>query len=362
MASDSERADIHCIATFEGTFNPLASTMECDLTADEIIERVAPEDGPMLVEDKARATYFVPAGLRVAPFVGRTAERYPGQSGYQRSSSHVVGGSWFAFDLDGLSEAEWLRIYGRLEASDAQYCAYSSYSRGVKTGARVRLLLFMDRVLEPQEWKTAWDVVDKHVLDGLADKATARLSQQAGCWATHADRVDMAFRFFGGRRPLSADKLLAKAPRTKPKPTRTFSGWTGRREPERVQRALCWLDPNRYDEWVATCLGLKAGVRLGHINEAEGFQLWLAFSDRADASAKANNDATQYDPEAMWDRMEPTAAPPEALFGKLLARARDEAMRHVCGAISSKQSTSRAEEAAHYLGAYHSRAMEGVLQ
>ena len=75
------------------------------------------------MRDKARVPYFVCTKMKSAPFVGRTAEKFPGESGLQRSASHVTTGSWFAFDLDGPTTEQWGAISERLEASGARLVA-----------------------------------------------------------------------------------------------------------------------------------------------------------------------------------------------------------------------------------------------
>lgn len=362
-------APIHDIAWFPGAFEPLPSAMEPCLTADAIIAAVAPESGPRLVADKHMVLYFVPARLRQAPYVGKTAERHPGESGFQRSSSHVVHGSWFAFDLDGLDAAAWARVWDSLATSGAKFAVYSSYSNGApgKPGVRARVLLFMDRALDPVDWARAWGVVNEHLLLGLADKATGKLYQQAGVWATHPSRASQAFRRVQEGALLSADALLAHAPqvRLRASTTATSTGTIpprgGRVSRKRLEQALGWLDSSDYEVWMSTCLGLQAAVRLGHVSDAEGQDLWLAFSDRADESAKARNTDNRYNPEVMWERMVPTAAPLEALFGGLLARARDEATRHIRNALAIGSVTPDGQRAAAYLGAYHPATIEQIL-
>lgn len=86
LSNTAPSARIFDVTFFRGPFATIPSTEEAGLTASQIIDRTAPEDGPLLAVDKARVPYFVPCALKVAPFVGKTAERYPGQSGKQRSA------------------------------------------------------------------------------------------------------------------------------------------------------------------------------------------------------------------------------------------------------------------------------------
>lgn len=360
-------APIHDITWFPGFFEPIPSAMEPCLAADAIIAAVAPELGPRLVADKHCVLYFVPARLRQAPYVGKTAERHPGESGFQRSSSHVAHGSWFAFDLDGLDAEAWTRVWESLATSGAKFAAYTSYSHGAKPGVRVRVVTFVDRPLNPVDWARAWGVVNERLLLGLADKKTGHLAQPAGVWATHPSRASQSFHRVQDGALLSADALLAQVPQARSR-TSTAATSTGTASPrggrvsyKRLGQALSWLDPEDYETWTSTCLGLQAAVRLGHVSDTEGQNLWLTFSDRADERFKARNTDNRYNPEVLWARMVPTAAPLEALFGGLLARARDEATRHIRNALAIGSITPDGQRAARYLGQYHPRAIEQIL-
>jgi hypothetical protein len=59
--------------------------------------------------------------------------------------------------------------------------------------------------------------------------------------------------------------------------------------------------------------------------------------------------------------VEPTVAPLEALFGGLLARARDEATRHIRNTLAVGSVTPDGHRAAEYLGAYHPAVIEQIL-
>lgn len=100
LSSTAPSARIFDVTFFRGPFATIPSAEYAGQTASQIIDMVAPEDGPRLAEDKARVPYFVPCMLKVAPFVGKTAERYPGQPGKQRSASHVTDGAIFPKDFD----------------------------------------------------------------------------------------------------------------------------------------------------------------------------------------------------------------------------------------------------------------------
>jgi hypothetical protein len=361
---------IHDSAWLRNTYDPLPFKQECGLTADEIIQGRAPEAGPKLVRDKSNVPYFVVTRLKSAPFVAKTALKFPGQSGPQRSASHVVAGSWFAFDLDGLTGDQWSQILAGLDASGAKFCAYSSYSHGAegKPGVRCRVLMFVDRTLAPMEWKRTWGVVNKELFEGRVDKQTGHLAQQAGVWATHPDRADRAFRVERDGALLSAKALLALAPAAPPRATAPSGRYKnsalscGLAASARVVAALAWLNPSDYETWLNVALALKAGTLLGNLSDTAGRDLWLAFSARAGEDAKARNDDSRYDPTVLWDQLEPSAAPREALYAGLLGRARDAAVRVVNDAIRQNRTTEQAMQAAEYLGRYHPALSQELFQ
>ncbi len=355
-------APIHAVAWFRGAFNPIPSNMESGRTARSLVEDVAPADGPRCVTDKARVPYFVPAELRQAPYVGKTAERHPGEVGYQRSSAHVVSGSWFAFDLDDLADEQWAQVQATLAESGAWHCLYSSWSHGERPGTRARVLVFMDRALGALDWAAAWGVVNQRLLLGLADPATARLSQQAGAWATHPARVGRAFRETGGAALLSADALLRLAP--KPAPPKRRAPRRSRAAaiaPERrMMDLLVALDTlgamNDYATWKDVLSGLRGAVELGLLDEPFARAWWIDASAGADDACRARNHDARYDPAVLWDRVEFTLAPAEARVGKLYQLARDLAVHYVRRERRGRPS-AEGRLAANYLAQHHLAAL-----
>lgn len=354
-------ARIFDITFFRGPFATIPSTEDVGLSALQIIDRAAP-DGPLLAEDKAHVPYFVSCDLKVAPYVGKTAERLPGHIGKQRSASHVTAGAWFAFDLDGIADDDKARILERLDGSGVLHCAYSTYSHGAGAGVRMRCLLFLDRPLDSVQWADAWHVLNGLCLDGLADAATAKLSQQAGVWATHPDREEAAFRVVSRGALLSADALVSlippKADRPKwVRPNVSASAMTGR-----YAEALAMTGAEGYALWMAGLSALKAGVALGELAEDDAAGLWLAFSDSGSDTAKSRNDDQRYDPVHLWESWEPSAAPAEALAGKLFACARDAALTKCRADISNGgHLTGEGERAARYLATYHRKAFQELM-
>lgn len=360
LSSTAPSARIFAVTFFRGPFATIPSAEYAGQTASQIIDMIAPEDGLRLAEDKAHVPYFGPCLLKDAPYVGKTAERNPGQSGKQRSASHVTAGAWFAFDLDGITHEDKARILGRLVASGVLFCAYSTYSHGKNPDeVRMRVLLFMDRALEPQQWADVWHVLNRVFFDGLADVATAKLSQQAGVWATHPAREGASFRVMNRGALLSADALLALVPPKAERPQRVRPKVSGAALNGRYADALAMIGADKFAPWMTGLSALKAGVMLGELPEDDAAGLWFAFSDSGSDAAKAHNDDKRYDPAHLWESWEPTAAPAEGLVGKLFASARDAALS-ACRADVARVGhlTDEGLNAARYLAKYHPRAFD----
>lgn len=366
---------IHSITWFRGQKNTIPSCIEREYSSTQIIDTVADEDGPRLVEDKARAPYILTTDLRVAPYVAKTASRFsPGAEGQMRSAAHVIAGSWMAIDCDGLAEAIWKAIHDRLKASGITFCAYSTWSYGLpsKPGIRVRILLFLDRALASQDWSRAWHVINQYFFNGLADPKTKYLHQQAGAWATAPDRAHLAFRHVGGQYLLSADDLLAAAPPVKPKPQVPSRGWSALGIPgvadnprvlTQATRALDWLDANDYATWTGRGLpGLKGLVATRDLSPQTARSLWLIWTTTAGEEAQTHNADRRYHPGVMWDGWTPSTAPPEALTGAFFAAARDQARELLVTESRQGRLSARGLLAARYLADYHRRLFQELLQ
>ena len=351
---------IYAITQFPSAYSTLPSYEAHGQTSRQITETVAPSTGPYHVTDKAKAVYSVTCLLCMAGYVGKTAERFPpGAQGKMRSGAHMTESAWFAFDLDKLTWGQYGVVQTKLESSKAVFCIYTTHSHGSDPReVRVRVLLFMDRALSPAEWAAAWHVANRELLDSKADLATARVSQQAGVWATSPERAAQAFRVDGGTRLLSADALIARVP---PKPARAActgaefgsNEWSLTDWVARVKDALGMFGPADYPGWIKALCGLKGCVIAGHLSSADARALWLSISESASAEAKARNDDPRYNPESMWDRWTPSSAPAEALVGALFGHARDVALAQVRGELGLTALTERGEAAARYLAQYH---------
>lgn len=359
-------AKIHALSWFPSAFNPRPSNEESDLSAHQIADRIAPDDGPRITPDKHSMPYFVPCVLKVAPFVGKTAERNPGLSGKQRSGAHVTESSLFAFDLDDIDWVAQARVVGRLEQVGVYICAFTTWSHGKDPDkVRMRVLLFLDRALDSLQWGAVWGVVNRVFLDGLADPATAKLSQQAGLWAAPAERVSKAFRIVKQGSLLSADALLTQAPQKPAKaPQPVVSRQVSAADQVKRYRVVLWLiGAETYASWVVGLKGLKGAVLTGELSDNDGAALWFEFSDSASDEARAANTEARFDPESLWSNWNPTVAPPGALVGMLMGKARDAAIDR-CKADHKARGELSDEglTAARYLARYHPRAFADLKQ
>jgi hypothetical protein len=349
---------IYSLTFFPSLTETIPSVEYARLTARRVIEYMAPTDGPRILTEKAHAPFFVTCLLSVGPYVGKTARRFrAGAEGQQRSGAHVTEAAWWAFDLDDITSEDMSTVLRTLDGM--VFCAFSTHSHGREPGmVRMRVLVFADRALAPTEWTMAWHVINKHVFSGTADTATARMHQAAAVWCSHPDRVSQSFRHVAYGRPLSADKLLALAPKPQPKPSRLpFLPTTGRNQMPRYADALRWLDAGDYDVWQSVRMALRAAVELGAIDDAAGRALWLTWSATAPLERQSRNGQPQYDPAAMWDRRPRLTTQAHVLAGALFAKARDSAERCVRAEMSGPRS-ARGRQAEQYLRTHHRRLFE----
>lgn len=351
MADDTQ----HALTFFAGQLSTRPTVDYPELSSSRVIEFIAPEDGPRVLEAKSSAPHFLPCMLREAQYIGRTAERFaPGAIGKQRSASHVTVSSWLAADLDDITDADLEQVLRRLEGR--AFVAYSTFSHGKVEGlARVRVALFLDRALEPVDWSRVWRVINELIFDGKADTATARLHQAAAVWSSHPDRVARSFRHVGCGAPLSADRLLALAPKPQPAaitpPRITSQG--GRQW--RYAAALVWQDASDYSTWQSGLMSLRAAVERGEVSDKEGRELWLAWSGTAPDERRTRNTRRQYDPLEMWVRKQTLTTPAHVLVGALFNRAKAAAERQY-KADRDGASTEAGQRAARYLREFHSAA------
>ena len=314
----------------------------------------------IITRDKTRVPYTVPCQLKEGPFVGKTAERMAklGPSiGKQRSASHVTEARLLVFDFDGLIRAEMQGVLVALRGLMCLCLVYSSYSHGnpEKPGARFRVVIALDRLVEGREYTTLWTAINEQVFDSLADPSSRHMYQQQGVWASHPDWADKAFKFVGHGEPLVCDRWhtaktaqKTSAPRATPTPIAGNS---------RISAALRWIDANDTGTWQQIGMALKAlEPELG----ADALSHWLAFSESAEDTAKKQNNDSRYNPLTMWESFTPTM-PMEAAQGKLFALARDGAAAALNKSIKTGELSSNGREAVAYLEARHPRYLSSML-
>lgn len=350
---------IYSLTCFPGQLQTIPSVEFTGLSAGTIIERVAPEDWPRIVTDKRHAPHFITSPLKVAPYVQKTALRFPpGAQGKQRSLSHVTESAWFPFDIDDISPDEKATILSALDGM--VFCAFSTFNHGKEAGkTRMRVLIFLDRALEPADWTRAWHVVDGALFGGMADKRTTNMQQLAAVWTAHPDREALSFRDVGKGESLSADNLLALAPKPSPQqapyiPPRTMTPGAQR---GRYAEALQWRDAGNYSIWQSGRMSLVAAVVMGELADAEAGDLWLPWSATAPAARQARNHEARYSPAEMWKNKPTLTTAPGILIGALFRQACDEAVR--CLKLEWPGHLSpRAVQAATYLRRWHWKTLD----
>ena len=339
------------ISLFSNFYATSPSHEESSATAGRIADLITPEDGPRIVAEKGEGRFFVPCLLKTAPLVGKTLENAIKQGlptiGKQRSGSHVTTGAWAKLDGDGLSEEQLAAIRATLNQAGIAYLIYSTHSHGRegKPGIRCRIIVFLDRTLDPAKYQRAVMSLSRRIFGQSLDASEARLHQQAGIWCAHPDRINRAFCF----RQLdglcvSTDGLLATVPKTVP--TRIFiNAWQLPLDAARIQEALKWIDPNEYVQWVKCALWLKAAYG------DSAFPIWLGWSERADQEAQEQNDG-RYAPDKIWSELNPTSTAEEGatwLFGC----ARNNAIATAVIASRNRNWDHRGKSALVYLRRFH---------
>ena len=342
-----------------------------DATIQEIAATVAPADGPALVGDKDRVTYFVPGLLRNAPLVEKTLVRSIARGqptiGKQRSAGHFVEACFMIFEFDGLEDEQWDLVLERLKTTGLHFVAYSTWSHGRadKPGVRVRVLVFLDRPLAAPEYARAWHSGNAVIFNGLADPTGAKPYQQQGVWATSPDRAALAFRVVGRGAITSSDALIAAAPEV----ARPFkvSGSAATNADlllgvslptlARLRAAAPWINTDTYEQWMRAmmaCAALKP-----YIGEHEATNLAEGISCNAPDGTQARNTDAQYDPAVIVEQQTPTM-PPEAAAGTLFAMARDSAIATVKADRGKAQLSDRGRAAALYLATHHRAAFNDL--
>jgi hypothetical protein len=194
-----------------------------DLTG--LNRHVVADGRPPIYGDKSRVPMVLLGELKVAPYVNKTAEKFPGQSGKQRSGSHIASyGPGIMFDVDSAPVSEIERTVKALELAYIVYTSHSSgeESRDDKTGrlkvkGRGRLVLFLDGTWSVDDHERVCRAIDRVVLDGVADAGA--FSRGQGFYIAGLKQHGQTFYHaaqHGGL--LSLNTVLAQAPRQRGKP------------------------------------------------------------------------------------------------------------------------------------------------
>lgn len=314
----------------------------------------------IITRDKTLVPYTMSCQLKEGPFVGKTAERMAklGRTlGKQRSASHVTEARLLVFDFDGLKRAQMQGVLVALRGLMCLCLVYSSYSHGnpQKPGARFRVVIALDRLVDGREYTTLWAAINEQIFDNLADPSSRHMYQQQGVWASHPDWADKAFKFVGHGEPLVCDSWhMAKTAQKTSAPRATPTPIAGN---SRLSAALRWIDANDTGTWQLVGMALKAlEPELG----ADALGHWLEFSESAEDTAKRQNNDSRYNPLKMWESFTP-AMSMEASQGKLFALARDGAAAAVKEAIHKGELDNRARDAVSYLEQRHTRFLSSLL-
>lgn len=372
---------LHDISLFPRLWETRPTKQHRGLTATELIEVIAPASGPVVSEVKLQAPFFVSSLLRDAPYVYKTAQRFPGQSGPQRSGGHVIAGSSLVLDVDHASTEAAEAMRDRLAASDVLYVAYSTHSHGKYAGeVSMRIVVFLDQPLEPRRYIQAWSVANTVICQGTADPKARHLYQAQGVWATPRARVGEAFRHRGGARLLSTQAVLAQAQDVEP--TRPRSCDAPRAQPQEVSpsgvfvpsqgvppawrerqliAAVIELGPlDDYAVWIAVLAGIRGAVDLGEVDEQTGRALWLEASSWASDTSQQMNTDERYDPEHLWERA--FSVPAQARVGGLFKRARDHALGVVTQELQGPRLSTQGRASCDYLATYHHKAINTLIK
>lgn len=349
------------LALFSGFTGTRPTHEEDGVSADRIAALVAPEDGPQVIEDKARGLYFVPCPLKVAPYVGKTLERAIERglptTGKMRSAVHVTAGAWIKLDVDGVTAKQFAAMPAKLDSAGLAYIIYPSHSNGRedKPGIRCRVIIFFDRTLESADYQRAVLALSTWLLGESLDPSEARLCQQAGVWAVHPDRLEKAFciRKMDGY-CVSADALLAMAPKVEKRTARLYAINSGpvMFDAERINAALTWFDPNLRNDWLE-----RAAFFLKAAWGESALPLWVGWSQNASEANRADPEECERRWVGVTPRIEP-AVGASALF----AGARDEVVAVIRKAADAGTWDERAKAALVYLRRFHPKKYDDMFE
>lgn len=324
-----------------------------------LIHFFAPGDSPILTNDKAKILYVVPGLLQNAPFTPKTAARTGRTVGKQRSAAHMTRATFVVLDVDGMPREQFDAMCETLRTIGLSFLAYSTFSHGHpdKPGVRARLVILVDRPISPSEYSSAWLGFDQVFCGGVIaakDASGKAMHQQQGVWATAPERAHRAFKIEHRAGVASADALIEAAPVQVATPRVSTSrvvgpGSFGSVERDKIASALELIDPNDYSVWMTVCACVKA---LEPCLGTSAQRIWRGFSDRGSDSAKAKNDAKQYEPDAVFEALRPSMTA-DAALGTLMALAKTAA-----GELAVAADRERALVALVHLRRFHPKTFE----
>jgi hypothetical protein len=201
------------LTTFNGFTDTRPDQEYSNSNWQDIKNKIAPEI-PLLITDKKRGEYFIPCLLKEAPLVGGTLAMAikTGNStvGKMRSKDHATETRFLIVDIDGLPENEFETILDRLKAENISYLTYSTFSHGnpAKPGARARLIIPVDSVINVEDYPSAWQAFNTCYLAGSGDASGSNLYQQQGTWSCEPSRQALAFKMSNDAGVVSVASLM----------------------------------------------------------------------------------------------------------------------------------------------------------
>lgn len=128
---------------------------------------------------------------------------YP--DGVRRSKDTVIRVHLLVLDIDEGSDEDLAAFLDRAEGLSALVC--STFSRGVKPGARARVIMPLSRPVRREEWPTFWELQHR-LFDGIGDEHCSDPNRiYFGCFAPRSKADEAFFEVFDGQ-AFPVDELL----------------------------------------------------------------------------------------------------------------------------------------------------------
>jgi hypothetical protein len=188
-----------------------------------LYDAVAPK--PAVYSRKKDIPLFVLAAFRIAPYIGKTAQKYGPGPGKQRSNEHIeTMGPRIAFDFDAVPVQAIADKFRNFAIGHIAYESFSSESAGdSKVVGRGRVIVFLDGMWPASEHKAICEVINRVLFNSAADRGAFPAAQG---FAILARRHENHRPFADGARGqlLSLAKIRALVPPPKPRTFITKSG------------------------------------------------------------------------------------------------------------------------------------------